>query len=117
MQSEISQGLEEPSHQWMKCNINPAKVSAIINMQEQMIRTGTWKRNRGLVVDTNIFRVCGEVSEGVTLVTSGCKMLASREYKTRHNDLLKMLMQREQTDGTRSGLVQSQVGTVSSVRE
>ena len=92
MQSEISQGLEEPSHQWMKCNINPAKVSAIINMQEQMIRTRTWKRNRGLVVDTNIFRVCGEVSEGVTLVTSGCKMLASREYMTRHNNLLKILM-------------------------
>ena len=39
MQSEIYQRLEEPSHQWRKCNINPAKVGAIINMQEQMIGT------------------------------------------------------------------------------
>ena len=39
MQSEIYKGLAEPSHQCMKCNINPAKVSAIINMQEQMIET------------------------------------------------------------------------------
>ena len=31
MQSEIYKGLEEPSHQEMKCNINPAKVSTIIN--------------------------------------------------------------------------------------
>ena len=23
MQSEIYKGLKEPSHQWMKCNINP----------------------------------------------------------------------------------------------
>ena len=31
--------LEEPCYQWIKCNINPAKVSAIINMQKQMIET------------------------------------------------------------------------------
>ena len=49
MQNEIYKGLEELSHQWMRCNINPAKVSAIINMQEQMIETRPWKRNRGLV--------------------------------------------------------------------
>ena len=65
MQSEIFKGLEEPSHQWMKCNINPAKGSAIINMQEQMIETRPWKRNRGLVVDTDLCRLCGEVPEGV----------------------------------------------------
>ena len=51
MQSEIYKGPEEPRHQWMKCNINPAKVRAIINMQEQMIETRAWKRNRSLVLD------------------------------------------------------------------
>ena len=77
------------SDQWMKCNINPAKV-IIINMQEQMIETIAWKRNRGLVVDTDLCRLCGEVPEGV--ITSGCKLLASREYMTRHSNLLKILM-------------------------
>ena len=76
----------------MKCNINPAKVSAIINMQEQMIETRPWKRNRGLVVDTDLCRLCGKVPEGVMHTTSGCKMLASREYMARHNNLLKILM-------------------------
>ena len=38
----------------MKSNINPAKVSAIINMQEQMIETRAWKRNRSLVLDTDL---------------------------------------------------------------
>ena len=61
MQSEIYKGLEEPSHEWMKCNINPAKVSAIINMQEQIIEARAWKRNSGLVVDTDLCRLCGEV--------------------------------------------------------
>ena len=39
VQSEIYKGLEEPSHQWMKCNVNPAKVSAIITIQEPIIET------------------------------------------------------------------------------
>ena len=64
MQSEIYKKLEEPSHQWIKCNIYPGKVSAIISMQEQIIETRVWKRKRGLVVDTNLGRLCGEVSEG-----------------------------------------------------
>ena len=36
MQSGIYKGLEKPSNQWMKFNMNPTKVSAIINMQEQL---------------------------------------------------------------------------------
>ena len=83
MQSEIYKGLEEPSHQWMRCNINPAKVSAIINVQQQMIETRVWKRNRGIVVHTDICRLCGEVPEGVVHISSGCKILASRDYMTR----------------------------------
>ena len=45
VQSKIYKELEEPSHQWMKCNVNPAKVSAIINMQEQITETRAWKSN------------------------------------------------------------------------
>ena len=52
MQIEIHvyKQLEEPSHQWLKCNINSAKVSSIIKMLEQVIETRAWKR---LVVDTD----------------------------------------------------------------
>ena len=92
MQSEIYKELEEPSHQWIKCSINPAKVSAIINMREQITETRAWKRNRGLVVDTDLCKLSGKVPGGVMHITSGCKMLASREYMTRHNNLLKILM-------------------------
>ena len=68
-----------PSHQWMRCNINPAKVGTNINMQQQMIETRAWKRKRGLVVDRDLCRLCGDVPEGVMHTISGCKMLASRE--------------------------------------
>ena len=57
-----------------------------------MIKTKTWKRKRGLVADTDLSRLCGEVPEGVMHITSWCKMLASKEYMTRHNNLLKILM-------------------------
>ena len=53
MQSEIYKGLDEGSHQWLRCNMNPGKVSAIINMQEQMVETRAWKCNRGIAVDTD----------------------------------------------------------------
>ena len=71
----------------MKCNMNLAEVSAFIHMQEQIVGLGSWKCSRGLLVDTDIFRLCGEVPEGVMHITSGCKMLASREYMQRHNNL------------------------------
>ena len=39
MQSEHYKGFDMESHQWLKCNIEARKVSAIINMKEQMIET------------------------------------------------------------------------------
>ena len=76
----------------MKCNINPTNVSTIITFDEQIIETRAWKRIRGLVVDTDLCRLCGEVPEGVMQITSECKMLASRKYLTLHKNLLKILM-------------------------
>jgi len=92
MQSEIYKGMDENCHQWMKCNIDPRKVSAIINMQEQMVETRAWKRNRGIAVVTDKCRLCGEFVEGVLHLVSGCKVLAAREYLNRHNNVLKILM-------------------------
>ena len=92
MQSDIYQGLDANCHEWMKCNIDPRKVSEIMNMQEQMVETRAWKRNRGLALETDKCRLCGEFVEGVMHLVSGCKVLAANEYLTRHNNLLKILM-------------------------
>ena len=92
MQSDIYKELDESCHQWMKCNMDPKKVSAIINMQEQMVETRAWKRNRGIAVVSDKCRLCGQFVEGVMHLVSGCKCLAAREYLTRHNNVLKVLM-------------------------
>jgi hypothetical protein len=92
MQSEIYKGLDDDGHEWLQCNIDPRKVSAIINMQEQMVETRAWKKNRGLHVDTEKCRLCRNQAEGVMHLTSGCQYLAANEYLTRHNNLLKILM-------------------------
>ena len=114
---KYTKGLKNP---FTSGNINPVKVSAIINLQEQIIKTRAWKSNKGLVVDTEFCRLCSEVPERVMHIISGCKMLASREYLTRHNNLLKILvvswckenelMERDQA------WYKSYVGTESNVR-
>ena len=54
MQSEYYKGFDMESHQWLKCNIDARKVSAIINMQEQMMETRGWKASGGLNVTPKI---------------------------------------------------------------
>ena len=72
MQSEIYKGLDMENHKWIECNIDPRKVSAIIDMQEQMVETRAWKKNRGLTTIDEC-RLCGEQKEGVTHLVTGCK--------------------------------------------
>ena len=57
MQSEYYKGFDMESHQWLECNIDVRKVSAIINMQEQMIETRGWKASRGLNVTTEKLQI------------------------------------------------------------
>ena len=52
MQSEHYIGFNMKSHQWLECNIDARRVSAIISIQEQMIETRGWKASRGLNVTT-----------------------------------------------------------------
>ena len=74
----------------MKCNLSPSKVSAILTMQEQMVETKAWKKNRQLEQD-DMCRLCGKSKEGVIHLLSGCTVLAGTEYVSRHNDALKIL--------------------------
>ena len=92
MQSEIYKGLEERDHQWMRCNVDSRTVSAIIAMQEQMVETRSWKSNRETPVKNDMCRLCGQNTEGVMHLVSGCKCLAALEYLNRHDNVLKVLM-------------------------
>ena len=75
MQREYYKGFDIERHQWLKCNIDARKVSAIINMQEQMIETRGWKASRGLNVTTENCRLCDAYKENVMHILSGCKVL------------------------------------------
>ena len=92
MQSEHYKGFDMESHKWLKCNIDARKVSAIINMQEQMIETRGWKASRGLNVTTENCRLCDAHKETVMHILSGCKVLAGSDYLKRHNNALMVLI-------------------------
>ena len=91
MQSEHYKGFDLESHQWLECNIDARKVSAIINMQEQMIETRGWKANRGLNVTKENCRLCDGHKETVIHILSGCKVLAGSDYLKRRNNALMAL--------------------------
>ena len=91
MQSKYYKGFDMESHQWLECNINARKVSAIINNQEQMIETRGWKASRGLNVTTENCRICDAHKETV-MHLSGCKALAESDYLKRHNNALMVLI-------------------------
>ena len=80
------------SHQWLKCNIDARKVSSIINMQEQMVKTRGWKVSRGLNVTTENCRLCDAYKETVMHILSGCKVLAGSDFLKRHNNALMVLI-------------------------
>ena len=92
MQSEYYKGFDMESHQRLECNTDARKVSAIINMQEQVIETRGWKASRGLTVTTENCRLCDAYKETVMHILSGCKVLAGSDYLKRHNNVLMVLI-------------------------
>ena len=42
IQSEVHEKLDEESHRWLQCNIEPKKVASIIVVKEQMVETGAY---------------------------------------------------------------------------
>ena len=58
MQSQFYEGLKEESHGCLGCNLGPKKVSAIFNMQEQMIETRGQKKTRGINILSENCRRC-----------------------------------------------------------
>lgn len=96
MQSEIFQQLSSKEYfSWIKCNIDPKKVGAIMQVQEkdmerQIEETKAWKVNRGMSLDDRC-RLCGDGKETVMHLVAGCKVLAATEFTKRHNNALKVL--------------------------
>ena len=71
----------------MGCNIDSTKVASIIQLQERMVETRAWKKNRGLV-ENDSCRLCGKFSESLDHLLSGCEKLAGDENLKRHNNAL-----------------------------
>ena len=53
MQSKGYEKLDEESHRWLQCNIEPKKIVSIIAVQEQMVETRLLKANSGLPVESD----------------------------------------------------------------
>ena len=58
---------------------------------EQMVETRSWKAARGLVQDGRC-RVCHERDQTIEYLVAGCKVLANREYLSRHDRALMIMV-------------------------
>ena len=57
-----------------------------------MVECKAGKKNRGIPVENDMCRLCGQNAESVMHLMSGCKCLAAREYLNRHDNVLKVLI-------------------------
>jgi len=88
MQGKAYARFDSECHHWLNSNIEPQKVSSIIEMQERMVETRAWKRARGIDVESDMCRLCGKVKESVDHILAGCEKLAGSDYLRRHNNAL-----------------------------
>ena len=57
----------------------------ILAAQEQALRTNSIKHSIDKTSDTPLCRLCGDATETVRHIVSGCKKLAQREYRKPHD--------------------------------
>ena len=77
---------------WLKNSDLKAETEVLIcAAQEQALRTNYIKFNIDKTVESPICRMCGEKGESVRHLTSGCKKLAQREYKSRHDNVTRIV--------------------------
>ena len=83
---------KEKSWLWLKNSDLKAETEAIIcDAQEQVLRTNYIKFNIDKTVDSPLSRMCVEKGENVRHLISGCKNLAQREYKRRHDNVARII--------------------------
>ena len=61
------------------------KQSLLIAAQDQALNANSVRKNIYHQVESDRCRLCGEAVENVTHIVSGCKMLAQKNYKRRHD--------------------------------
>lgn len=72
----------------------PETEGFIHAIQDQVVPTRSYlKHIQGADVETEMCRLCGRASESIQHISSGCSVLAARDYVTRHNLVAKVIHQ------------------------
>ena len=78
--------------EWMrKSDLKVETEALIFAAQEQALRTNAVKCNIDRTKNSPLCRLCGELSESVTHLVCGCKVLAQKEYKRRHDNIARIV--------------------------
>ena len=76
----------EDSGRWLRNGLLKKETEGLIlAAQEQALRTNSIKHSIDKTSETPLCRLCGDCSETVRHIVSGCKKLAQREYRKRHD--------------------------------
>ena len=83
---------KERTWEWMrKSDLKVETEALIFAAQEQALRTNAVKFNIDKTRSNPLCRLCGEKSESVTHLVCGCKVLAQKEYKRRHDNIARIV--------------------------
>ena len=77
----------EDSWRWLRNGFlkKEAELGLILAAQEQALRTNSIKHSLDKTSETPLSRLCGNSTETVEHIINGCKRLAQREYRKRHD--------------------------------
>ncbi|XP_068684405.1 uncharacterized protein [Montipora foliosa] len=83
---QISDEAEEESWRWLRNGFLKKETEGLIlAAQEQALRTHSIKYSVDKTSETPLCRLCGDATETVRHIVSGCKKRAQREYRKRHD--------------------------------
>ena len=85
MKIAVYEKLDEESHRWLQCNIQPKKVVSFIIVQKQIAKSGTWNANRDLPVANDKCRTCRQAKKTVINRLSTCTRLFSIETRIKYS--------------------------------
>ena len=76
----------EDSRRWLRNGFLKKETECLIlAAQEQASRTNSIKHSINKTSETPLCRLCGDSTETVRCVISGCRKLAQEEYRKRHD--------------------------------
>ena len=75
----------EDSWRWLRNGFLKETEGLILAAQEQALRTNSIKHSIDKTSETPLCRLCRNSTETVRHIISGCKRLAQREHKKRHD--------------------------------